>query len=36
MASGRPKLKVALAVTAAALACYGLIAYIALPLAWTH
>ncbi|MGA2126597.1 MAG: LssY C-terminal domain-containing protein [Xanthobacteraceae bacterium] len=30
------KLKVALAVTVVVLACYGLIAYIALPLAWTH
>jgi hypothetical protein len=36
MLSGRSKLKVALALTSAGIGCYGLIAYIALPMAWTH
>jgi LssY C-terminus len=32
----RSKLKVALALTGAAIGCYGIVAYIALPLAWNH
>jgi LssY-like putative type I secretion system component LssY len=36
MTSSRSKLKVALAITATILGCYGVIAYLALPLAWSH
>jgi hypothetical protein len=36
MASGRSKTRIALVVIAAILGSYGLLAYIVLPLAWTH
>jgi hypothetical protein len=35
-ASGRSKLRIAFVIAAVLIGCYGIVAYIALPLAWTH